>query len=81
MSSWNRYEWGKKPKFKFKKKEYKVKQLIWLQQRYKALISLLGGLLGYLYAVQMSNPNHYVLLAIAVLTTLGVHQARNQDPK
>lgn len=49
-----------------------------LQARYKALVSLLGGVLVYLQAIVVTNPNHWVTLAILVLTTLGVHQVTNK---
>ncbi len=52
--------------------------LVKLQARYKALISLLGGVLVYLQAIVATNPNHWVTVAILVLTTLGVHQATNK---
>lgn len=58
-----------------------LKQIQWLQARYKALVSALGGILGYLYIVEASKPNHYVELAIVVLTTLGVHQVSNRGTK
>lgn len=49
-----------------------------IQARWKAIVALLGGVLGYLYQIQASNPNHYVALAIVVLTAIGVHQVTNQ---
>lgn len=52
---------------------------IWLQARYKALVSALGGVLTYLYAVQTANPNHWIMIAILVLTVLGVHTVKNVD--
>lgn len=52
-----------------------------LQVRYKAIVSLLGGVLTYLYMVQATNPNHYIAIAIVVLTALGVHQVTNKESK
>ena len=49
-----------------------------LQARLKAVVSALGGVLGYLYVVEASQPNHYVEIAIIVLTVLGVQQVPNK---
>jgi hypothetical protein len=54
------------------------KLLTQLQARYKALVAALGGVLVYLQAVQASNPNHWVSVAIIVLMVLGVHQVENK---
>lgn len=72
---WNSFERTKISNFKFK--EPNMKLITWLQARYKALVSALGGVLTYLYSVQVSNPNHWVMIAIIVLTVLGVHQVPN----
>lgn len=50
-----------------------------LKARYKALIAALGGVLIYLQGVQATNPNHYLSIAIIVLTVLGVHQVTNKE--
>lgn len=50
-----------------------------LQARYKAVIAALGGVLIYLQAVNATNPNHWVSVAIIVLTVLGVHQVSNKS--
>lgn len=50
-----------------------------LQVRLKAVVALLGGVLTWLYAVQITNPNKYVTGAILLLTVLGVHQAPNKE--
>lgn len=49
--------------------------------RAKAAIALLGLILFYLQALETAQPNHYVSLAIGVLTVLGVHQVSNQETK
>lgn len=56
-----------------------MKLIKFLQARYKALVSALGGVLTYLYSVQVSNPNHWIMIAILVLTVLGVHTVKNVD--
>lgn len=45
--------------------------------RLKTLVAALGTLLSFLYVVEAAHPNHYVELAIGVLTVLGVHQTKN----
>lgn len=50
-----------------------------LNQRRKALVAGLGGVLVYLQAIQASNPNHWVSVAILVLMFLGVHQVPNAE--
>ena len=50
----------------------------WFQARYKADIAALGGLLTWLYQVEVTNPNKWVALTIIVLTVLGVHQIPNE---
>lgn len=50
-----------------------------IQARYKAVVAALGGILIYLQAVQMSNPNHWVSVLIIVLTVVGVHQTPNKE--
>lgn len=54
------------------------KVVAWVKARYKAAAAALGSLLSLLYVIAAANPNKYVLAAIAVLTVLGVHQAKNQ---
>lgn len=49
------------------------------QVRAKAVVAALGGVLSYLYAVEATNPNHYIAAAILVLTVLGVHQTPNKS--
>lgn len=49
-----------------------------VQARWKAVVALLGGVLGYLYQIQATNPNHWVAMAIVVLTAFGVHTITNR---
>lgn len=45
--------------------------------RLKTVVAALGTLLNFLYVLDAAHPNHYVELAIGVLTVLGVHQTKN----
>lgn len=48
-----------------------------LLARLKLLPALLGFVLFYLQAYQVSSPNHWVSVAIGILTLLGIHQTPN----
>lgn len=48
-----------------------------IQARWKAVVAAAGMVLFYLQAYQMTNPNHWVSVAIGVLTVLVVHQVPN----
>jgi len=47
--------------------------------RLKLVPAIAGFVLFYLQAYQVSNPNHYLSVVIAVLTVLGVHQVPNVE--
>ena len=45
--------------------------------RLKAVVAALGVVLLLLVQIEAVKPNHYVELAIGILTVLGVHQTPN----